>query len=92
MTGTAASDELISKATLAPDFDEQISLIRQWQKDNVLRMPFVPAGWPYGTPGFALQAPWVGNYGSYRGYLESSELTTFPHWWIDEVKRKEILG
>ncbi|MEE8336652.1 MAG: ABC transporter substrate-binding protein [Dehalococcoidia bacterium] len=90
--GTAASDALVQKAILALDFEEQVELVRQWQRDNVLRMPFVPSGWPYGTPGFGLQPPWVMNYGSYRGYLESSELTTLPHWWIDEAKRKEILG
>ena len=53
-------------------------------------MPFVPSGWPYGTPGFSLQPPWVMNYGSCRAYLESWELTVAPHWWIDEAKRKEI--
>ena len=90
--GTAAADALIQKAMLALDFDEQVELIRRWHKENVLRMPFVPAGWPYGTPGFSLQPPWVMNYGSCRAYLESWELTVAPHWWIDEAKRKEIQG
>jgi ABC-type transport system substrate-binding protein len=89
-TDNAASDALIEKAMAAQTFEDQVALTKQWQKENVLRMPIVPSGWPYGVPGFGLHWPWVMNYGSYRDYgpLEMPEQTVYTHWWIDQAKLK----
>ncbi len=92
MEGTAASDTLIEKAMASLDFDEQVELILQWQADNALRTPMITSSIHNGTPGFGFYPPWVKNLTAYRSYLESSEQTTYPEWWIDEKLKKEILG
>ncbi len=90
--GTAASDALIAKAMASLDSEEQVELIHQWQRENALRVPMITSTYINGSPNFGLYVPWVKNLTAYRDYLESGELTTYPHWWIDEKLRKEIQG
>ncbi len=89
--GQLASDKAIEKFMATTDFKDQVAQIKQWQKDNSTRMPIVPAGWPYGVPGFAAVWPWVKNYGSYRDYgpSEMNEQTVYTHWWIDQARLKQ---
>jgi ABC-type transport system substrate-binding protein len=81
--GTAASDDVISRMMQSLDFEEQVSLIQQWQRENASRMPIVPSPWPGGIGGFGATWPWAMNLGSFRDYLESAEQATLIHWWLD---------
>lgn len=90
--GTAESNALIERAAASLEFEEQVELIRQWQVDNALRQPAVSAGWPYGVAGYTLNWQFLKNRATFRSYLEDYDSTSFPHWWIDEARRKEMFG
>jgi hypothetical protein len=61
-----------------------VALVRQWQVENALRMPAVPAGWPYAVTGFGLYWPWVKNVGTFRTYHAETPWTVYPTYWIDK--------
>ena len=90
--GTAAADALIEKALRALDFEDQVDLIHQYQRDNILRMPLVNPGGTGGMPSFELSWPWAKNLGTYRDFLSNTPNTTFINWWVDEKLRKEMQG
>src|SRR5690606_10802668 len=80
--GTADSDALIERLIGSLDFEEQVEITQQWQRENAARMPIVPSPWPGGIGGFSAWWPWVQNVGAFRDYLESTEQATWVHWWI----------
>jgi len=90
--GTSASDEAILKIRSETDQETQLGMIRQWQVDNVERMPCIPAGWPYAVAPYALSWPFTKNWGWRRDYLEYEEQQRFSQVWIDEPLRKKLLG
>lgn len=92
MEGTAASDALIEQAMAALEFDEQVELVHRWQRENATRMPAVPATAPRGMRTFSLNWPWAKNVGTYRDFLSNPPQTIYPHWWLDEKKRQEVMG
>ena len=90
--GTSASDDAILAIRGETDQQTQLEMIRQWQVDNVERMPCIPAGWPYAVAPYALSWPFTKNWGWRRDHLEYEEQQRFSQVWIDEPMRKQILG
>jgi ABC-type transport system substrate-binding protein len=90
--GTSASDATILKIRSETDQETQLDMIRQWQVDNVERMPCIPAGWPYAVAPYALSWPFTKNWGWRRDHLEYEEQQRFSQVWIDEPLRKKLLG
>lgn len=86
--GQQACDDLIDKAARSLDFKETADLIKQWQREQAVRMPIIPSPWPSGAPAFSLQWPYVKNFGAYRDYLEQGEQTVVPNWWLDQSQMK----
>ena len=90
--GTSASDAAILAIRGETDQETQLAMIRQWQVDNVERMPCIPSGWPYAVAPYALSWPFTKNWGSPRDHLEYEEQQRFSKVWIDEPLRKQLLG
>ena len=90
--GTSASDDAILAIRGETDQQAQLEMIRQWQGDNVERMPCIPAGWPYAVAPYALSWPFTKNWGWRRDHLEYEEQQRFSQVWIDEPMRKQLLG
>ncbi|GEM_PF-310610 len=90
--GTSASDDAILAIRGETDQQAQLEMIRQWQVDNVERMPCIPAGWPYAVAPYALSWPFTKNWGWRRDHLEYEEQQRFSQVWIDEPMRKQLLG
>ena len=90
--GTTASDDAILAIRGETDQQTQLAMIRQWQVDNVERMPCIPAGWPYAVAPYALSWPFTKNWGWRRDHLEYEEQQRFSQVWIDEPMRKQLLG
>ena len=90
--GTTASDDAILAIRGETDQQTQLEMIRQWQVDNVERMPCIPAGWPYAVAPYALSWPFTKNWGWRRDHLEYEEQQRFSQVWIDEPLRKQLLG
>ena len=90
--GTTASDDAILAIRGETDQQAQLAMIRQWQVDNVERMPCIPAGWPYAVAPYALSWPFTKNWGWRRDHLEYEEQQRFSQVWIDEPMRKQLLG
>ncbi len=81
--GQVESDALIERAIQSLDFEETVSLVKDWQRQNALRMPDIPSPWPGAVPAFGLYWPWVKNIGTFRDYLEMPEQTAVTEWWLD---------